>query len=128
MENPIEYINKQMREQMVAVAQGMQSDPARVPFFKVEAFLNLNKTNEIIPEKRLYDTLTGIIVQSINPLSILNAGWLESAVEAYRKIIPLLKDKEVITLANYCLSSTQSNLASLEKIAMAKRLNKIFNL
>lgn len=76
----------------------------------------------------IYDHLAVTIARSINPFAVLNQDCLERSIKAYEKLIPLIKDREVKTLAKHHLSSTKNSLANLGKISMVKTINERLNL
>jgi hypothetical protein len=121
MENSVKYLNQRIQKQMSFLADDIRSGPSVV---RSRLKLYEGRNEGELTEEGIYDNLARLIVWSINPFSITDVECLESAIDAYHEIIPLIGERDIKDLANHCLASTESNLANLEKISMVKRLNE----
>ena len=121
------YINRRTCEILIHDCRRMEEAMEKNSLFRYEA-KTFPPFSKRLPEIMIYDRLATTIARSINPFAVLNQDCLEKSIKAYEKIIPLIKNGEVKSLANHHLTSTRSNLANLEKISMVNSMNKKFNL
>jgi hypothetical protein len=123
MKNSIKYLTRRIREEMKEVAYSLKEEEPSLSCLNIDSSKYKKDAMMSCSEIALYDTLSELIVKSTNLFSLVNATYLEGAIEAYEKLIPFITNKEINDLARHCLSSTQNNLVNLEKISRIKELN-----
>lgn len=125
MENPVEYLNQRMKEQMKVVVWTLESGPSMlISSLNNEFPLYSTRAKTAVTEEEVYNNLAKLIVGSTTPFSITNATCLENALDAYKIIIPLIKDKDIKTLAVHCSFATEHYLTNIDKISKIKNLNE----
>ena len=132
MENPIVYVNERIYKEILESAKALARDKTdcllthpRLDPVICEEIISLEENT---PEEKLYNSLAELIVTSTNPFAITDQYCLKKTILAYQHLNSLIKEKEVLVLANYHLDAAQDNLNRLEQIALGKRLNEKFRL